>query len=335
MSNPDRPTDAATSSQRKPHTHSRRDLFAAAAGSAIGLTALGCAPAPEARAADNAPKRDPFRYGLNTGTIRGHKLPLDQQIDVAMKTGYDGIEPWLGDMAKYAESGGSLKDLAKKCADGGFEVYSAIGFAQWIVDDDAKRAAGLESAKRDMDLVKQLGGTHLAAPPAGANKGPKIDLWVVAERYRALLEIGHDIGVIPEVEVWGFSTNLTTLAESTFVAIAAGHPDAVVLPDVYHLFKGGSPAEGLKLLGRNAVRAMHVNDYPKLDRDKASDADRVYPGDGVAPLDYIFTTLAANGVGCYLSLEMFNRDYWAQPVEQVTKTGLAKSKAAVAKALGL
>ena len=35
---------------------------------------------------------------------------------------------------------------------------SAIGFAQWLVEDDKARAKGLEQAKRDMDLVRQIGG---------------------------------------------------------------------------------------------------------------------------------------------------------------------------------
>ena len=38
-----------------------------------------------------------FRYCLNTSTIRGQKLPLDQEIELAAKTGYDGIEPWIRD----------------------------------------------------------------------------------------------------------------------------------------------------------------------------------------------------------------------------------------------
>ena len=69
------------------------------------------------------------------------------------------------------------------------------------------------------------------------------------------------------------------------VAIESGHPKACVLPDVYHLYKGGSDFAGLKLLNAAAVHVFHMNDYPaNPPRSAINDSDRVYPGDGVAPL---------------------------------------------------
>src|SRR6185295_3597715 len=132
---------------------------------------------------------------------------------------------------------GSLKDLRKRIADAGLTVESAIGFAEWIVDDDAKRKKGLETAKRDMDYVQQLGGKRLAAPPTGATNQTGLDLMKIAERYRALAEVGDQIGIVPQVEVWGFSKTLSRLGETMLVAMESGHPKACILADVYHLHK--------------------------------------------------------------------------------------------------
>jgi sugar phosphate isomerase/epimerase len=101
-----------------------------------------------------------------------------------------------------------------------------------------------------------------------------------------------------------------------------------VLPDVYHLYKGGSDFAGLPLLSASAIGIFHVNDYPKIARDAITDADRVYPGDGVAPLREVFAALRATGYTGYLSLELFNREYWKRDPHEVAKTGLAKMKAA-------
>jgi sugar phosphate isomerase/epimerase len=114
------------------------------------------------------------------------------------------------------------------------------------------------------------------------------------------------------------------------VAAAANDPDARLLPDVYHLFRGGSGFEGLKMLNGNMIEIFHMNDYPgskpRLDQ---VDADRVYPGDGVAPLKEILTDLQNMGGSKVLSLELFNRSYWEKDPLEVAKTGLAKMKAAV------
>ena len=138
-----------------------------------------------------------------------------------------------------------------------------------------------------------------------------LDLFKIAERYRALLELGDQAGVVPQVEVWGFSKTLGKLSETALVAVESEHPKACILPDVYHLYKGGSDFEGLRLLSGDAVQVIHMNDYPAdPPRDKIADKDRVYPGDGVAPLTQILRDMHAAGFRGYLSLELFNASYW-------------------------
>jgi sugar phosphate isomerase/epimerase len=299
-------------------------------GTAAAVAASAAFNAPPASAAESSPPR--FRYCLNTGTIRGHNLRLEQEVDLIAAAGYDGIEPWIGEIETYVKNGGSLPDLRKRIADRGLAVESAIGFAQWVAADEAQRQAGLEQAKRDMDLVRQIGGTRIAAPPAGGTQA-KIDLLQIAERYATLLAVGTEIGVTPQLEVWGFSENLARLGEAVCVAIESGHKDACLLPDVYHVYKGGSDFAGFKLVAGTSMHCFHMNDYPAdPPRETIADKDRVYPGDGIAPLDEILQTIAATGFTGALSLELFNRDYWAQDAALVLRTGLEKMRASVAKA---
>lgn len=306
----------------------RAFLGSAAVGASVAMTT----PFQRASAEDRA-VQPRFKFGLNTSTIRGQKLGIVAEIELASKAGFDGIEPWMNELEQYIKEGGSLSDLRKRIADSGLKVYSAIGFANWIVDDDDKRKAGLEQAKHDMDLVRQIGGTHIAAPPAGATNQTDLNLLKAAERYRDLLEVGAQIGVIPQVEVWGFSKSLSRLGETSLVATESQHPQACILPDVYHLYKGGSDFEGLKLFSKAAVHCFHVNDYPNdPPRAMIADKHRVYPGDGVAPLKQVYHTLAAVGFSGMLSLELFNPDYWAQDAKVVVETGLRKMKESVAKA---
>jgi sugar phosphate isomerase/epimerase len=176
-----------------------------------------------------------------------------------------------------------------------------------------------------MDLVQQIGGKRIAAPAAGATDVSEIDYLKVAERYRALLALGDHMGVVPQVEVWGFSKTLNRLGQAVLVAVESGHPRACVLPDVYHLYKGGSDFTGLKLLNGAAVHVFHMNDYPaQPPRQTIGDGDRVYPGDGVAPLAEILHTLREINFDGYLSVELFNPSYWQQDPLQVARLALSK-----------
>ena len=287
------------------------------------------------------PAKAGFGYCLNTSTVRdkdGKSRPITELIDIAAKAGYDAVEPWISEIDAYTASGGTLDDLGKRIADAGLVVPDAIGFAEWIVEDADRRKKGLEQAKRDMDKVAKIGGTHLAAPPVGATGGtskrddpnftkPLVDLVAAGDRYRALLDLGEKMSVTPIVEVWGFSKTLRRLGEALLVAAESGSSRGCVLPDVYHLYKGGSDFAGLSLLSGSAIGIFHVNDYPKIDRDKIADADRVYPGDGVAPLKDVFATLRKMNYTGFVSLELFNRDYWKQDPHAVAKLGLTKMKA--------
>ncbi len=139
------------------------------------------------------------------------------------------------------------------------------------------------------------------------------------------------MGVVPQLEVWGFSANLHRLGQVAYVASEAGHPDACILPDVYHIYKGGSSFEGLKMLSPKQIHVFHINDYPdNPPRATIKDADRVYPGDGVAPLQAIFKPLIANGFRGTLSLELFNPTYYQREADVVAREGIEKVRATLA-----
>ena len=189
--------------------------------------------------------------------------------------------------------------------------------------------------KRDMDVVARVGGKRIAAPPIGAmTPTPPPSTYARSPIVTApSLELGDRTGVVPELEIWGPSKNLSRLGEGAQVAIDAGHPKACILADVYHMYKGGSRFEGLALLSGTSMHCLHVNDYPAdPPRERINDSNRVYPGDGIAPLNLIFRTLRDIGYTGWLSLELFNRDYWKLNPQKVAQTGIEKLRATVRRA---
>src|ERR1035441_8020324 len=136
-----------------------------------------------------------------------------------------------------------------------------------------------------MDMVAQIGGRRLAAPPVGATDLPKLSVAQAAERHLVLLAAGAQSDVGPQLARCDFSKSLGRLSECVAVAMETSHPNACVLADVFHLYKGGSGFRGIRLLGPEAIQMLHLNDYPNdPPREKIDDSFRAYPGDGVAPL---------------------------------------------------
>lgn len=275
-----------------------------------------------------------IKFCLNTSTISGQKKGILKNIEIAGKAGYDGVELWIDDIKQYISSGNTLSTLKKKLQEHNLIVENAIGFATWIVEDKRVREAAFSQAKAEMEMMAELGCKRIAAPPAGATDGEEINLFKVADRYRELLELGIKIGVIPQLEIWGSSLNLSRLGQALFVLAETDHPEARILADVYHLYRGGSNFNGLQILGGKSYEIFHMNDYPLHNsRENLTDNDRVFPGDGTAPMKQIINSICKAGETKVLSLELFNLNYWTRDPMEVASEGLLKMKRLVKEAL--
>src|ERR1700722_11263009 len=155
---------------------SRRELLGSIAAVAAGATVAGVRPvdAQTARGATQAtgrPADEPFGYCLNTSPLRGHQLDIAAEIALAAKVGYHAIEPWTNELDAYVQAGGTLKDLGQRIKDAGLAVGNVIAFNSWLSDDDATRAAGMETIKLNMDKAAQIGSRHIATTPGGGGGG--------------------------------------------------------------------------------------------------------------------------------------------------------------------
>jgi sugar phosphate isomerase/epimerase len=204
---------------------------------------------------------------------------------------------------------------------------NGIAFGQWVNPDPTVRAAGMEETKRDMALLAEMGCPNVAASMFGVQKpgSPRVPKEAIAERYAAVLDLGKVMGVRPLLEYWGHSVNLSRLEDALDVLKMLNRPDAAVLADVYHTYRGGSSFAAYRSLSSSTLPVLHVNDYPAApQREKLVDANRVWPGDGIAPWSEIFANLAAAGADPWLSIELFNPEYWKTTPADTLDVGCGK-----------
>lgn len=298
---------------------SRRQLLKTLALTPLAVTAASVQAAPSPKTSTQ------FKYSLNTSTIRGQKLSLPKIIELAARAGYNGFEPWMMEIEAYVKEGKTLASLKKLASDAGLEFFDCIGFPTWMAQDEEKSKVGFTQMEKEMGILAELGCTRVAAPAIGTDA--PLDLLKAGERYKKLLDLGRKTGVMPQLEFWGAFPSFYHLGQAMAVAAAADDKDAKILADVYHLFRGGSGFEGMKMLDGHAIDIFHMNDFPKeIPRTEQQDKDRVFPGDGGAPMQDLANTLKSKGGQIILSLELFNPTYYAMDAEYVIKTGLEKIK---------
>lgn len=270
-----------------------------------------------------------FGYCLNTSTIRSDGATILNMIDTTADAGYDGIEPWVQEIDDFVAAGGTLAQVRDHASTRGLAIVNLIGFPEWAVPEDNRRTKGLEEAARCFAMARDLGCEFVAAPPIGIHDR-QVELRPVAERFAAVVDLADTFGVKPLLEFWGIAQTLGTTGETLQVAADCGRPDVVMLADVFHMYKGSGHHHGFEHFGPGRLGLVHVNDIPATPtRADVTDADRVYPGDGIAPWPQILTTLERIGFDGMLSLELFNEGYWARGPEVVAREGLEKLKACV------
>lgn len=290
--------------------------------SIVGMAGIG-AVMPDIISPVSAYPETKFRFCLNTSTVSKNPLDILQYIDIAAKAGYDGIEIWIRDLKQYLDSGKKASDLRKYLADKNLIVENAIGFAPWLADRDA----GFRQMKEEMEMVASVGGKRIAAPASGVAGDKPIDTFMAGERYRELLQLGRETGVMPQLEFWGASDVLWHIGQALMIVSVAGDKDGRILPDVYHMFRGDSSFDSLKMIDGSLIEIFHFNDYiSSKPRKEQNDSDRVYPGDGAAPFKDIISRLRIMGGEKVLSLELFNETYWKEDPLIIARKGLMRMK---------
>ncbi len=279
-------------------------------------------------------KKLPFRISLNTSTISAYKLGVDQQIEMVSKAGFDGIELWMSDILAYLEKGGSTETLKGKLQEGNLYLENIIGFAPWCSDDPSARKKAIEQVRKEMIITAELGGRYIAAPVLGLKSLDCSMFDEYAGRYNAILFLTNETSVIPILEIWGTGV-LNNLADCSKIVMATGNNDATMLLDFYHLYRGGSGYDTLDIINGKRLPVIHMNDFPSSPvREALTDADRILPGDGICPFSEILPKLYESGFRGGLSVELFNRHYWAtMDAEAMLKNSYEKTVSVIERAL--
>lgn len=259
---------------------------------------------------------------LNTSTIR--PAGLKEKINAAAEAGFDGIELWINELEKYDSEGGDLKTLGTEIRDRGLFVHNIIGLWDCMPMDEDAWQKSLAPTRERMRMSAAVGAKHAAAIPTPDRAD--FDLKRGAERYRELLHIGREeFGLIPAFEFVGFFKGVHRLGQAAAIALDADDPDACLVMDTFHLFRGDSGFQGIQHLNGKFIANFHWNDVPENPpREAQRDKHRIYPGDGVLPLVQVLKDLKSIDYHGPLSLEIFHREYWKQDPLRVAKTGLEK-----------
>lgn len=276
--------------------------------------------------ADNAPHvAMSFTLCLNTSTIKPQ--PLLDKIRLTAAAGFPAIELWINDIYEFVGQGGEVRDIEKAVADNGLALPSMISVRGWGDAIDVEYPIMLDEVKRRLEMCARLGSPWLVCSP------PRLpcDTGQVTRRYKDLLELGREVGVKPTFEYISFFQSVYSLPQAWQVVQDVDDSDATLILDAFHGWNSNSTLEDLKTVPVERISHYHIDDAsPNIPPREQTDPDRVMIGDGPIDLKAELTVLKEKGYAGAISLELFNKELWAQDPREVLKLGFERLSQLVA-----
>jgi 2-keto-myo-inositol isomerase len=237
--------------------------------------------------------------------ISSDKFDFKPAMEGYAKAGIRAVEPVLTKVREFAqrESPATAKRLL---GDLGLKAVSSSN-QLGLPEPGEARAKSLDDLKWKVELAREIGADRLVAPSAGAGQYTLDDYKRGVDNLREAGEIAKPFSVTLMLEFARTSRFAQCLPTALKLVRETNHPNVRVMIDTWHFWGGTSKFEDLDLLRDGELHHLHFEDVPAdPPREIQVQPDRVFPGEGIAPLRRIVELLKKKKYAGPASLEMFN-----------------------------
>ena len=256
------------------------------------------------------------RCSINTATL-GHRLPLDQTLDLIARAGFGHVAPWRRDL-----QGQDLRQVRRQLRDCGLKVNAYCRSTYLPATSREAFAAAVADNRRALEEAAELQAECFIMVVGGLPEGSR-DLpdarQQVTEGIGLLLEDARRHGVALALEplhpVYAADRSCLSTLEQALdlceVLEPGGYRHLGVAIDAYHCWWDPKLAEQVQRAGQQQrILGLHLSDWLVPTRDLL--LDRGMMGDGVIDLRGLRHSVEAAGYQGAIEVEIFSRDHWWQ-----------------------
>lgn len=252
----------------------------------------------------------PSRLSLNLVSVG--PAPLERKLHAASAAGFRAVGLAWEELSQEGEAGAEEVKLS------GLEVSDLVALVGWMEEDRTARTVGLARAEQAFELAARLGCGLVTAWPSSQ----AVELATAAARFRELCRLAAPHQVRVGLEFLGGVAQVSNLRAAWEVVESAGAGNAGLVIDSFHFFRGASDLQMLEPVPGEKLFLVQISDCMDLPRHEMQDRHRIYPGEGVLPLEPLLAALLDKGYSGYYSLELHNEAYWQEDAVVVAREGL-------------
>lgn len=252
-----------------------------------------------------------MKLGLNGSTT--DQCTLEEDVIVAEQAGFDIVEPRTYKINTFLENK-AIEELGELFKNSNVTPYAinAIEFFNLKQNEEEKQKM-LEETDYWCKIANKIGCPYVIAVPSEitgkANESEIFDDTV--EMLLKMSDVAAKYNVKLALEFIGFeSFSIRTLSLANEIVEAVNRSNIGLVIDTYHFYLGNSSVESIEEVNKDNIFIFHINDAENLPKKDLIEANRIFPGLGVIPLDSIGEALHKIGYKEMTSLELFRPEYW-------------------------
>ena len=272
-----------------------------------------------------------MKIGFNEASAM-KKSNLVNDLALAQKYGYDYIEIRL-DMLQDYLAAHSVKDLASFFSNSYVKPYALNAIEEINYNHDVN--ALKDQVERACEVAKAINNPYLIVVPSFRNEIIKTKSESEIEKesidvLNQLADIAEQFDVKLAFEPVGFESCAVRNIKCAWNIVRKVDRKSIGLViDAFniYIYNRLKDIKDLDEVDFNKVFVFHINDCEgDIPLENIELKHRVWPGDGVIPLDKLLHTFYRKGFDKIASIELFREDYWELDPELVFKKSLSKTK---------
>jgi 4-hydroxyphenylpyruvate dioxygenase len=266
----------------------------------------------------------PSQLSCTTATFGG-KLP--EKLRAMQSAGFAATEFWPRDLFENAEGPDVAIDLLRRT---GLAVsaYQALRNFEGLTAQLRGRKLGI--AEQLMDQMA-LVGCDLLVLCSNTDPDSNGDPERIAGDLRLLGDLARSRNVRIAYEALSWGRWIRDYRDAWQVIKAVDHQHIGMMLDSFHIFALGLPLDGIDAISADKVFLVEIADLPgtNLEPIEISRHYRLFPGEGVGPIDEFLRRVRGIGYTGCLSVEIFNAHYSASVPGEVAARAMRATTGAL------
>ena len=254
---------------------------------------------------------------LNTVTIK--QAALEDRFRLASRAGFAGLELWTHEIDGGTEQVDKIARLSTQYQLKPVGICPEPAFHSW---HHAWNAGMSERLRTLLAACRQLGPAYLVLPVLSANGS----LELLADCYHRACDLCGEFEVVAALEPIGHVSKLSSVPRALDIVAtaAARHPNAGLILDAFHFFRGRNKLSALVSMPIDLIAAVHLNDAEDRPLDSLLGyKHRTYPGEGIFDITGFCRRLITAGYEGPFVVELLNEVLWADNPAQVCDRAFA------------